>query len=59
MTDAPAALLRLGGDAALRAELAARGKERARRYTWEAMARGVRELVERVVESAENGSRVP
>ncbi|MBL8843092.1 MAG: glycosyltransferase family 4 protein [Planctomycetes bacterium] len=46
-----AALLRLGRDAALRAELAVRGQERARRYTWEAMARGVRELVERVVAS--------
>ena len=43
-----AALLRLGGDIALRAELAVRGQERARRYTWEAMGRGVKEVVERV-----------
>jgi len=28
------ALRRLAGDAALRAELGARGRERARRYTW-------------------------
>ena len=47
-----AALLRVGRDATLRAELSGRSLERARCFTWAAMARGVIELVDRVARSA-------
>lgn len=52
-----AALLRLGGDATLRAELAARGRRRAAEFTWERAAELLLAVIERVAADHRSGGR--